>query len=270
MSSKYIHGTHREEQDRLAVLNRLLNERCIEKIDVTESRRILDIGSGLGLFSRMLAKRAPRAEVVAVERESDQIKRAMEFAFEAGETDLVQFRMGDAYDLPLLKEEWGEFDLIFMRFLLEHVSDPMRALRQAWKAMAPGGKIILVDDDHANFRIAPPCQAFDRLWAAYSQVYVVLGNDPYIGRKLVTHLHQAGFRDFKADFVLFGGARSEPHFMDYADNLIGILEGARSGIEEMLNLDSFQFDTEMEQIRKWSEKPDAALWYAANWAEAIK
>ncbi|MDH3648391.1 MAG: methyltransferase domain-containing protein [Saprospiraceae bacterium] len=270
MSSKYIHGTHPEEQDRLAILNGLLNQKCLEKIELKGFEHILDIGSGLGLFSRMLSGRVAEGKVVGIEKETDQIKRAIEYALDDGETQMVEFRQGSAYDLTLLSDEWGSFDLVFMRFLLEHLKNPVQALNQAHRALKPGGRIILIDDDHANFRIAPLCPEFDRLWAAYSQVYKVLGNDPYIGRKLISHLHSSDFQDFKLDFVLFGSAKSEPQFMDYANNLMGILYGARMEIMELLDITSDVFDENLAAIDAWSAKPDAALWYAANWAEGVK
>ena len=270
MDSKYIHGTHREEQERLAALNQLLNERCLVNLTFFGEEHVLDIGSGLGIFSRMMKRKLPNGKVVGIEKESDQIKTAIEFAFLEEEAGHVEFRQGSAYDLPLLKQEWGSFDLVFIRFLLEHLSHPVIALEQAYAALKPGGKIILVDDDHANFRIAPYNRGFEKLWPAYCQVYKVLGNDPYIGRKLITHLYHAHFVNFKADFVLFGGAASEANFSLFANNLIGILQGAKAEIIQLLDISEPVFEQYLEAVQNWANLPDATLWYAANWAEAIK
>jgi SAM-dependent methyltransferase len=270
MDSNYIHGTHPEEQNRLAVLNELLNLRCLEKLSFQGTEHILDIGSGLGLFSRLMKNEVPNGKVVGIEKETDQIKKAMELAFENQEVGNVEWRQGSAYDLPLLQLEWGSFDLVFIRFLLEHLSEPVKVLEEAYKALKPNGKIILVDDDHANFRIAPHNAGFEKLWPAYCRVYKVLGNDPYIGRKLISHLHESGFSDFKADFVKFGAASSETNFHLFAENLIGIISGAKTQIIQLLGIEDIDFDQDIEKIRAWATLPDATLWYAANWAEAIK
>ena len=265
----YIHGTHEEEQERLFVLNKLLNQRCLDKINLVGREQVLDIGSGLGVFSRMLARNLPAGRVLGIEKSPDQLEKCLKLALDNHENDLVEFRSGGAYDLPLLTSEWGHFDIVFIRFLLEHLSDPVRALLQAKKALRPGGRIILVDDDHGNFRITPATSAFDRLWKCYCQVYDQLGNDPYIGRNLVSLLHKANFGNFKIDFVLFGAAKSESNFEDYANNLIGILIGAKKDIMQLGNLSEREFEDEIKLLSDWSHKPDAALWYAANWAEGI-
>ncbi len=266
---KYIHGTHVQEQDRLSVLNDLLNDRCLAKLQLQGDESILDIGCGLGLFSRQLRALVPHGKVVGVERKSEQITRGIELAMARGYKGEVDFRKGSAYDLPLLRDEAGTFDLVFIRFLLEHLQDPLLAVQQAHTALRSGGRIILVDDDHANFRITPAQPAFERLWPAYCRVYESLGQDPYIGRKLVTLLHQGGFGEFKADFVLFGGAKSEDNFMHYASNLIGIIAGAKEEIIE-LGMQQVDFDDDIAALGAWAQLPDATLWYSANWAEGVK
>jgi hypothetical protein len=44
----YIHGTHPEEQQRLSLLNRVLNPASLRELNLAGNERILDCGSGLG------------------------------------------------------------------------------------------------------------------------------------------------------------------------------------------------------------------------------
>lgn len=266
----YIHGTTKKEQDRLTMLNKLLNQRCLDKIKLNGSERALDIGSGLGIFSRMLANQLPKGLVVGIEKSVDQLTASKQKALAAKEIGLVDFRSGGAYRLPLEDSEWGTFDIIFIRFLLEHLGDPNRALQEAYKALRPGGRIYLVDDDHANFHITPLSSGFEALWPPYCQAYIKQGNDPFIGRNLISLLNTAGFNGFAIDFILFGGAQSEVYFLDHANNLMGFLEGARSEIKNVAPLSDDVFNLHLDDIRNWSQKPDACLWYFANWAEAMK
>ena len=267
--SKYIHGTSADEQSRLARLNALLNDRCATKIDLAGMEHLLDIGCGLGIFSRQLSRLLPHGRVVGVEKEQSQIEQGRRLSGVNATNDPADIRQGSAYDLPLSDMEWASFDYVFIRFLLEHLTDPNRAIAQAEKALAPGGRIILVDDDHANFRITPEQPAFDRLWGTYCQVYRELGNDPFIGRNLTTLLKGAGFEHLKIDFVLFGATADEDDFIYYSNNLIGILEGAKNEMKALYSSDE-RFETDLEAIRAWSILPDATLWYAANWAEGRK
>lgn len=267
--AKYIHGTSEIEQDRLARLNHLLNDRCAEKIRLEGNEKLLDIGCGLGIFSRQLAHLLPDGSVIGVEKEQAQIDRGRIITGVDLTTDYAQIRQGSAYRLPLEQDEWASFDFVFIRFLLEHLTEPERAVAQAKKALKPGGRIVLVDDDHANFRITPEQPAFSRLWAVYCQVYEQLGNDPFIGRNLTTLLKQAGFEKLTIDFVLFGATADEDDFVYYANNLIGILEGAKVEMSALYPVDE-DLDSDLEDIRTWSGLADATLWYAANWVEGYQ
>ncbi len=268
--TQYIHGTNKSEQERLAKLNFLLNQRSLEKIVLEGWERCLDIGSGLGIFSRMLAHQVPDGEVVGIEKSEDQLNACRQMAADDDETELVDFREGSAYSLPLHKGEKGSFDIVFIRFLLEHLDSPDRAVDQAFRALKEGGRIYLIDDDHANFRISPEVPAFDLLWPAYCQVYEDAGNDPYIGRRFVSLLHEADFEKIEIDFILFGAARQQEDFSVYASNLVDIISQARTGIGQVLGITDVKFDEYLGDILEWSTRPDAALWYFANWAKGVK
>ena len=69
--------------------------------------------------------------------------------------DLVELREGDVYSLPLRDDEWGSFDVVHTRFLLEHVPDPQAVVDEMVRAVRPGGRVALLDDDHELLRLAP-------------------------------------------------------------------------------------------------------------------
>src|SRR6266446_4123285 len=104
-TSRYVHGTHPEEQRRLADLNALVNQASLAMLAPRARESALDVGSGLGQFARLLAH-ATGERVVAVEISREQLARAEALAAEAGESALVDFRAGDALALPLGADEW--------------------------------------------------------------------------------------------------------------------------------------------------------------------
>ena len=63
--------------------------------------------------------------------------------------------------------------------------DPLRAVKQMVKAVKPGGRIVLIDDDHETFRCYPEPSGFETLWNSYCRSYDRVGNDSYIGRRLL-------------------------------------------------------------------------------------
>src|SRR5207248_381216 len=134
----------------------------------------------------------PGARVLGIERDPSQLALALRCAREEGEEALVEMRTGDALALPLRDEEWGSFDVAHARFLLEHVPNPLAVVEAMVRAVRPGGRIILEDDDHDVLRLWPEPLGVRLLWEAYMRTYDRLGNDPYAGRRLVEWLHRAG------------------------------------------------------------------------------
>jgi SAM-dependent methyltransferase len=265
-TSSYIHGTAPEEQARLSVLNDLLNVRCLRELDLKGGERILDVGSGLGQLSRAMGDVA-RVRVVAVERSAEQIAEAERQATQAGARGLVEFRQGDALEMPLLPGEWGSFDVAHTRFLLEHLHDPLRAVRAMVQAVRPGGRIVLEDDDHDLLRLWPEPLGFGELWLAYQHSFERIGNDPSIGRKLPSLLVAAGAAPVRNTFIFFGSCTGESHFADHVENLIGVIKTAEMRIIDTGLLGASAFAAAIAAVREWSRDPAAAIWYAVSWAE---
>jgi len=269
--SFYIHGASPDEQRRLAELNRLINTRCFQALDLHGVETILDVGSGLGQFTRLLAGHlGNRRRVVGVEHHAHQLAEAQRLARQAGEQELVEFRQGDALALPLRDDEWGTFDLAHARFLLEHVRDPLAVVRQMVRAVKPGGRVVLADDDHDLLRLWPEPPGAAALWQAYVRSYDRHGNDPYVGRCLVALLHQAGARPVGRRWLDFGSCVGEGTFETVVTNMIDILLGARDTILAESLLDADSFAAAIEALRQWGRRPDAAVWYAICWAEGVR
>lgn len=264
--SAYLHGTAPPEQDRLSLLNDLLNAGSLRELGLRGGERILDLGSGLGQLARVMA-RAAGTRVVAIERSAEQVADAARRAERAGESALVDFRLGDATLPPLREDEWGAFDVAHTRFLLEHLRDPLPVVKSMVRAVRPGGRIVLEDDDHELMRLHPEPPGFARLWQAYQGSYVHLGNDPLIGRRLVGLLVEAGAEPVRNSCVFFGSCAGAPQFPACVANLIGVIAGARTVIAEAGLLDAADFDRALAALRDWSHLPAAALWYAVAWAE---
>jgi ubiquinone/menaquinone biosynthesis C-methylase UbiE len=265
-ASHYVHGSDPREQARLELMNRLLNPRHLAAIAPAPGARVLDLGCGTALFALELA-RAVGADgrVVAVERDPRQLEaaRARLAADPAGER--VELRAGDAFDPPLAAHEWGSFDLAHARFLLEHVPEPLEVVRALVRAARPGGRVVLADDDHDVLRLHPDVPALEALWRAYVRAYERRGNDPFVGRKLVALLHQAGAAPVRADWLFFGACAGEELFPVVVANLRGILDGARPELAAELPPD--RIDAGLAELDRWSRRPDAAFWYPLCWAE---
>jgi SAM-dependent methyltransferase len=268
-ASSYIHGAGEEEQARLTLLNDLLNGACLRELAVRPGERILDVGSGLGQLSRAMARAAGRS-VTGIERSPEQIAGARALARDAGEAGLLDLRVGDARDLPLEPGEWGGFDLAHARFVLEHVPDPERVVAAMLRAVRPGGRVVLCDDDHDLLRLHPEPPGVMAVWAAFVETYRRLGNDPLVGRRLVALLEGAGARPRRATWIFFGACAGDPAFAGFAANLAGNLAGAREAIAATGLVGAAEVDRAVEAVRAHARRPDAAIWYAMPWVEAVR
>jgi SAM-dependent methyltransferase len=269
--SSYIHGTAEEEQRRLSTLNDLINEASLRELALHGGESILDVGSGLGQFTRAMARApGPGARVVGIERDPKQLAESRRLAREAGEEQLVEFRDGDALTLPLFGTEWGTFDIAHARFVLEHVPDPLAVVQGMVRAVRPGGRIVLEDDDHDVLRLWPEPPGVRQVWEAYCRSYDRLGNEPYVGRRLVELLHAAGAQPRRNTWIFFGACQGQLTFPALAINMFKILEGARQTVLSHKLLDPQYYDAGLEALEAWRHRAEAALWYAISWAEGTK
>ena len=231
MSQEYVHGYSAAEMRRLTRMQGILNEAELAAIDLSGVSALLDVGAGLGQMTRAFARAlGPNARVVGVERDDRQRAAAREQAAEAGEPNLVEFRAGDATALPLADDERGTFDLAHARFLLEHVPDPLAVVREMVTAVRPGGRIVLVDDDHEHLQMSPECPEMERLWRVYWESYRDHGFDPVVGRRLMGLLAEAGARPLRVASVFYGACRGMEIFDAVVDNLIGVIASSVEGL----------------------------------------
>ena len=264
-ASQYIHGTDPDEQRRLELMNVLLNSRCLPELEPRPGDRVLDVGAGPGQFTHAIAEAVgPSGAVVGIERSPEQLARARTIS-----PALAEFREGDAYALPLADHEWGSFDLVHSRFLLEHLRDPLTAVRQMVKAARPGGRIVLEDDDHGILFLSPEPPGFSKLWTSYQGAFHRLGNDPLTGRHLVSLLHQAGARPSRANLIPWCNCAGSAEFLDLTRNLIEVVRTARPQIAAFDLMPLAAFDGALDELAAWAMLPDAVLWYAVSWAEAV-
>jgi len=243
----------------------------LSRLGLAPGLRVLDVGSGLGQFARAMARTVgPAGCVVGVERSAEQMAEGQRLAVVAGEADLVDVRAGDAHWLPLRDDEWGSFDLAHARFLLEHVADAQTVVDAMVRAVRPGGRVVLEDDDHELLRLFPALPDFERIWKAYAASYAAVGHDPWVGRKLPSMLARAGATPTRCDWPFFGACHGSETFTTIVANCRAIVTGARAAILAGGDLGDADFAAGIRAYDDWCRTPGAAYWYCTFWAEGAR
>lgn len=150
---------------------------------------VLDMGSGPGTITAGLARRAGR--VIGLDASEEMVEAGRSLMKDRG-IDNATFRLGSAYDLP-----WGNgyFDVVYSHQLLQHLADPVRALREARRVLKPGGLLAVREADYGTMVHAPTDPALIRWRELYHQVTAANGGEADAGRFLLSWVMSAGFAD---------------------------------------------------------------------------
>ena len=110
--------------------------------------RVLEIGCGTGVLTRVLARWPDVDQVVGVDPAPALLGRARELA---ADLPNVTFQEADGRELPF---ENGSFDAVIFDSTLSHVPGPERALAEAFRVLRPGGLLAAFDGDYATTTVA--------------------------------------------------------------------------------------------------------------------
>ncbi|MEP6853407.1 MAG: methyltransferase domain-containing protein [bacterium] len=193
-SSGYVIRGGRAGADRLQVLARALRpgtEALLDRVGVPVGARCLDVGCGAGDVALELARRVGgHGRVTGVDMDAVKLQVARERAVAAG-LDNITFVVGEIARLPDLPAQ----DVVYSRNVVQHLTQPVNALRAMWAQVDAGGVLVAEDADFPGAFSYPRQPAVDFWIERYSEVLRLHGGDPESGRKLVSHFLAAGLPD---------------------------------------------------------------------------
>lgn len=219
----YIHGVAPSEQDRLRLLNRLTNGPFLEFVQIQPNEQVLEIGSGLGIIAHRIAEAHPSTTVRGLEYAPEQIAGCPQ-----GLPNLT-FQQGDAHRIPF---DNGTFDVVYGRYILEHVHDATQVLREVYRVLKPGGRVYFQENTISLVKFYPECPHFDFVWQQFIALQKRLGGDAEIGIKLYFLLKTIGFDHLQNSFADEVHYPEKGTFVAWVDNIIGNVD---SGAEQLLS-----------------------------------
>jgi SAM-dependent methyltransferase len=204
----YLHGFSATEQARLVKQARIAEPTVFRDIDYGGTRRLLEVGSGVGAQTEILLRRFPDLHVTCVDLNTAQIAAARENLGARPWLDgRYEIRQADATDLPF---EPRSFDAAFLCWVLEHVPAPARALSEVRRVLQPGSVVYVTEVMNASFLLDPYSPNTWRYWMAFNDFQIDSGGDPFVGAKLGNLLLAGGFRDVTTEVKTFHFDNREP------------------------------------------------------------
>lgn len=152
---------------------------------------VLDCGCGPGTISLGIASVVAPGLVTGVDAAVSQAHQARQLAAERGVGNAL-FQPASCYALPFAD---ASFDRVFCHALMEHLSEPGKAVRELFRVLKPGGYAGLCSPDWDGLLLAPASEQLTAAAAAYATLQQSNKGDLRIGHKLGRYLSDAGFRE---------------------------------------------------------------------------
>ncbi len=164
---------------------------------------VLDVGCGPGSITAGFADLVAPGSVTGIDSSADVVAQAAE-----AHADLanVEFREGNVYDLDAADES---FDVVHAHQLLQHLADPVAALREMRRVVRPGGIVAAREADFGAMTWFPVVDELDEWRELYRTLARGNGGEPDAGRRLPGWAAAAGFAEIEVSSTTWVYATAE-------------------------------------------------------------
>lgn len=153
---------------------------------------LLDVGCGPGTITIDLAARVAPGTVVGFDVAPDVIDRAAALLSADGAPTNCRFTVGNVYAIA---DDASTYDIVHAHQVLQHLTDPIAALREMHRVLKPGGLLAVRDADYDGMTWAPANTEIDRWREIYQAIARAQGSQPNAGRHLLGWVQEVGFVD---------------------------------------------------------------------------
>ncbi len=257
----YTHG-HHESVLRSHRWRTVENSAAYVAPRLVTGARVLDVGCGPGTITVDIAARVAPGAVIGIDCSADVVAQARR---DATGVDNVEFATGDVYSLDFPD---ASFDVVHAHQVLQHVPDPVGALREMRRVCKPDGVVAARDGDYNAFTWYPADPTLEAWRTLYENIARANRGEPDAGRFLLSWAHAAGFTDVEpgASAWCFATPADRSWWCNlWADRMTA------SAIAEQAEREGFATRADLEAMaaawRGWSANPDA--WFAVLHGEII-
>ncbi len=187
----YVHGYSAREtirlNDQAETLDNLLHHDTL----FNPSDVVLEAGCGVGAQTRIIAPKNPETRFISVDLSVESLTSAKK-TMDSLQIHNVEFQQADIFTLPFSD---SLFDGILVCFVLEHLHDPLSALRELKRVLKKDGVIMVIEGDHGSTFFYPDSGFAHRAIDCQVQLQKKHGGNCNIGREVYPLLSASGFRN---------------------------------------------------------------------------
>jgi ubiquinone/menaquinone biosynthesis C-methylase UbiE len=259
----YLHGYSPWEQARLVEQARVLAPYIFRRLDFGGIRHLLEVGCGVGGQSLLLLEQYPGLSITGIEVEPEQLRRA-ELNRSARPDLAPRWNLLRADALELGAFDGSPFDAALFVWVLEHLPDPLLALRELVRVLAPGARVMATEVFQDSLYLYPECPALRVFWKKTIAFQQQLRGDANIGPRLGGLFREAGLAEvstWTCPMHLDGERPGQLHRMlDYWRDLVrsALPNMAAAGIA-----DEREWQAADEELAALKSREDAVFYYSS-------
>ena len=232
--NEYVHGYSPREDERLVDQATTLTELLHKDTAYLPGSTILEAGCGVGAQTITLAKNSPEAKIISIDLSEESLQSAKSRLSETYNN--VAFCRSNIFNIPFSD---NCFDHIFICFVLEHLSDPIKALTHLKAKLKKGGTITVIEGDHGSAYYYPESEDAQKTIKCLIDMQAKMGGNSLIGRQLFPLLTKTGFKKVNVSPRVVYSDSSRPEMVEgfTRNTFIAMVEGVGNDAIEQNMID---------------------------------
>ena len=187
-----------------------------EQLGDKETVYVLDVGCGYGVVGRDRFADFPNKVILGIDISDSVLEKARELNDDPNahyeHLDVLSESFDEEIELLMDKYHIKAFDVAFGAYVLQHVKDPIKTLRNLRCCLARDGYVIFRQSDEGTYVTHGDGGLVKRVCERYLRAPGI--DDRFIGRKMFHYLTATGYRDVR----IFGSFINTSE-MDYDDRM---------------------------------------------------
>jgi phospholipid N-methyltransferase len=250
-SAKYVHGYSNREASRLNDQADTLDNIIHNDSIFSKNSLVLEAGCGVGAQTKIIASKNPDSDFISIDLSEDSIKEAKQL-IKSLDIKNVEIRQADIYKLPFKDET---FDNVIICFVLEHLHNPILALKELKRVLKKGGTMIAIEGDHGSTFFYPDSKYAHSAIDCQIQLQKQSGGNSNIGRELYPLFKAIELSDISVSPRMVYVDASKPQLVEgfIKNTFTAMIEGIGEKAIQQGIIDSKTFENGIKDLCRTAE-----------------